>query len=233
MHTINLDAIKLTKNIRLLDAGCGTGRHLTYAKKKGLTQLYGIDLDDSAFPDIINTLNETELSKPSKTMNTILKKSNLEALPFRDDFFDVVICSEVLEHVVDVEACLSELYRVLKPEGIAMISVPRFWPEKLCWFLSDAYHQNEGGHVRIFTKKKLLKKLKKTAFKPFKFHYAHAFHSPFWWLKCLFWNKKTNIIARYERFLIRQMYLYSLKTNPIESALNPLLGKSMVFYAKK
>ena len=233
MHTINFDAFQFDETYRVLDAGCGTGRHLTYAKKKGIKQLYGIDLDDTAFPDILNTLNEIDSSKTSKKMNVTLKKANLEALPFSDHFFDFVVCSEVLEHVFDVDACLSEIYRVLKPEGIAMISVPSFWPEKICWLLSDAYHQNEGGHIRIFTKKKLTKMLVKTTFKPIKFHYAHAFHSPFWWLKCLFWNKKTKLLACYENFLIRQMYKYSLKTNPIESFLNPIFGKSMVFYAKK
>jgi ubiquinone/menaquinone biosynthesis C-methylase UbiE len=47
-----------------------------------------------------------------------------EMLPYADVLFDVVLCLDVLEHVQDVEAVLSETYRVLKPGGVALATVP-------------------------------------------------------------------------------------------------------------
>jgi SAM-dependent methyltransferase len=71
-------------------------------------------------------------------------------LPYADDSFDVVICSEVLEHLPDVDAALSEIARITKPGGKFACSVPRYWPEAICWALSEGYQNTPGGHVRIF-----------------------------------------------------------------------------------
>jgi ubiquinone/menaquinone biosynthesis C-methylase UbiE len=43
---------------------------------------------------------------------------------FEDDFFDVIICNHVLEHIVDDRKAIRVLFRVLKPEGIAILQVP-------------------------------------------------------------------------------------------------------------
>ena len=71
-------------------------------------------------------------------------------LPFNDQTFETIICSEVLEHVSDVESALNEIDRLLKPGGKLLISVPSFLPEKICWLLSKDYQEMPGGHVRIF-----------------------------------------------------------------------------------
>jgi SAM-dependent methyltransferase len=51
------------------------------------------------------------------------------ALPFQDEFFDAVVCFEVLEHVFNIEEVLAEIYRVLKPGGQLLISIPFAWEE--------------------------------------------------------------------------------------------------------
>lgn len=51
-------------------------------------------------------------------------KADVQSLPFDDDLFDVVICNHVLEHVYDLSRSLSELLRVLKPGGFAILQVP-------------------------------------------------------------------------------------------------------------
>ncbi len=74
-------------------------------------------------------------------------------LPFPDESFDVVIISEVMEHIPDDKGVLAEMVRVLKPGGrIAAVTVPRYGPEKVCWALSDAYHEVEGGHIHASSK---------------------------------------------------------------------------------
>ncbi len=103
-------------------------------------------------------------------------------LPFPDDSFDVVIISEVMEHIPDDKGVLAEMVRVLKPGGRIAITVPRYGPEKICWTLSDAYHEVEGGHIRIYKADQLLARIREAGLKPYGTHHAHALHSPYWWL---------------------------------------------------
>ncbi|MEK9175714.1 MAG: class I SAM-dependent methyltransferase [Patescibacteria group bacterium] len=49
-------------------------------------------------------------------------------LPFEDASFDSVVCLEVLEHVADTQGALREILRVLKPNGVFMVSTPMHWP---------------------------------------------------------------------------------------------------------
>ena len=72
------------------------------------------------------------------------------ALPVPDASVDRVMASEVLEHIPDDVTAMAEIARVLKPGGRVAVTVPRYGPERICWALSDEYHANEGGHVRIY-----------------------------------------------------------------------------------
>ena len=156
-------------------------------------------------------------------------------LPFAGNTFDKIICSEVLEHIPDYQAVLKEIERVLKPGGLFCASVPRAWPEKICWALSDAYHEVEGGHLRIFKASELRKQIQGLGFRFYRRHWAHALHSPYWWLKCAFWkNQDSNpIIKQYHRFLVWDLMDRPLFTRTLEASLNPVLGKSVVMYFEK
>ena len=57
-------------------------------------------------------------------------------------------------------------YRVLRPGGTLAVTVPRWWPERICWALSDAYHEVEGGHIRIYRRRQLLARLRAQALVP-------------------------------------------------------------------
>ena len=83
------------------------------------------------------------------------------SLPYADETFDCVIASEILEHVPQDDAAIAELIRVLKVGGDLAVSVPRWLPERVCWLLSDEYHSNEGGHVRIYRADELRAKIVK------------------------------------------------------------------------
>jgi len=142
-------------------------------------------------------------------------------LPFKNSSFDIVICSEVLEHIPDDKRALSELVRILKPGKILAVSVPRFWPEKICWLLSDEYFNANMGHVRILT--------------GFSSHYAHSIHTPFWWLKCFVGPDRTDskLVNLYHRLLVWDLMKKPKSTAFIDRLLNPILGKSLVLYFKK
>ena len=162
-------------------------------------------------------------------------RGNAHHLPFPDGAFDLVIASEILEHIPDDAAAIAEAVRVLRPGGRLAVTVPRWWPERVCWALSDAYHQVEGGHVRIYKRRQLLGRLRAAAMVPVGTHHAHALHSPYWWLKCLFGtdNEGATLPKLYHRMLVYDIMRRPWWTRTAERLLNPLAGKSFVIYLEK
>jgi SAM-dependent methyltransferase len=157
------------------------------------------------------------------------------ALPFEDDSFDRIIISEVMEHIPDDKGVLAEMVRVLKPGGLIAVTVPRWLPEKICWALSDEYHEVEGGHIRIYKADELLAKVREAGLKPYGTHHAHALHSPYWWLKCAFGvdNDKALPVRAYHKLLVWDIMKKPLLTRLADRVLDPLVGKSLVLYLHK
>jgi SAM-dependent methyltransferase len=158
-------------------------------------------------------------------------------LPFADGTFDVVVTSEVLEHIQDDVTAISELHRVLKPGGTLGVTVPTWWPEKINWMLSDEYHapKSPGGHVRIYSATELKAKLRSAGLDVFASHHAHALHSPYWWLKCAVGpaNNDHPMVSRYRRFLEWDIMTAPRSTRLAERVLSPVLGKSLIVYSRK
>lgn len=234
MQTVNFKYLPLQPGEIILDLGCGEGRHVISAYLEQDVTSIGVDL---SWDDLRTTQEKFEpFAQPDNANKGFgLSAANALMLPFADNTFDKVICSEVLEHIPDFKGALEEIERVLKPGGLFCASVPRTWPEKICWMFSDAYHKVEGGHLRIFEARKLKAQIEALGFKAFHKHWAHALHSPFWWLKCLFWKSQdTNwLIKQYHRFLVWDLMDRPLFTRTLERALNPILGKSVVMYFRK
>ena len=126
--------------------------------------------------------------------NWALSAMDITALPFRDSSFDVVICSEVLEHIADDNKAICELIRIVKPGKMLAVSVPRAWPEWICWQLSDEYSNANMGHVRIYSKKEIIEKIRDKGPRYLGCHYAHSIHSPYWWLKCFVGPNSYNFV---------------------------------------
>ncbi|PZO97783.1 MAG: SAM-dependent methyltransferase, partial [Dermacoccus nishinomiyaensis] len=122
-----------------------------------------------------------------------------------------------------------------KPGGLVAVTVPRYWPEKICWALSTPYHEVEGGHVRINKASELVGKLEKRGLTTLGTHHAHALHSPYWWLKCAVGvDNDTNLAVKaYHRMLVWDMMKAPALTRQAEKALNPVMGKSFVVYLQK
>jgi SAM-dependent methyltransferase len=160
---------------------------------------------------------------------------SVTSLPFADGFFDKVICSEVLEHIPDLNKAASELVRVLKPGGILAVSVPSYFAESVCWKISDEYHNTPGGHIRIFKHKEILDLLKGLNLEIFAVRYKHAFHSIYWWSKGIFGlkNEKAFIPSQYYKFLVWDIYNGHKYTKWIEGGLNHIFPKSTAIYCRK
>ena len=234
MQTVDFKHFILQSGDRVLDLGCGEGRHVISAFVAADVTAVGVDLclndlktAQSKFADFAEPANEAK--------GFGLSQANALQLPFADNSFDKIICSEVLEHIPDYRSVLKEIERVLKPGGLFCASVPRAWPERICWALSEAYHKVEGGHVRIFNASKLRGQIQALGFQFYHRHWAHALHAPFWWLKCLFWKTQESnfLIKQYHRLLVWDLLQRPRTTQVLEQALNPVVGKSVVMYFRK
>jgi hypothetical protein len=115
------------------------------------------------------------------------------------------------------------------------VTVPAWLPERICWRLSDDYHNVPGGHVRIYTRPELEAKLRRAGLPVDGHHHAHGLHSPYWWLKCAVGvGDDDHPLARaYHRLLVWDLMQHPAPTRLAERALNPLIGKSLVLYARK
>jgi 2-polyprenyl-3-methyl-5-hydroxy-6-metoxy-1,4-benzoquinol methylase len=227
--------LNIQPGYKILDVGCGQGRHTCEASRFENVTVFGVDICSKDIAEANKRLKiHKDVGEHGGGHSTTLV-GDIKNLPFENGFFDIVICSEVLEHIPEQETAVSEIVRVLKPGGNLVVSVPRFWPERICWALSDSYHNTAGGHVRIYKKKKLVKLLETAGVRNWAAHFAHGLHSPYWWLKCLVGPEKedSQVVNLYHRLLVWDMMKQPRLTRLLERFLNPLMGKSIVLYLRR
>lgn len=107
-------AQSLASGRRVLDAGCGTGYGTQMIADSGATSTVGVDISEAALGAASERIDE----------RVRLEQGDLCDLPFADASFDLVVCFEAIEHVIDPERALDELRRVLSGTGILVISSP-------------------------------------------------------------------------------------------------------------
>ena len=227
MLTLDFDRLGVAPGELVLDLGCGAGRHSFEAQRRG-AHVVALDLDDAVLKDV-NEMMKGIGPSGSCTVGDALR------LPFADASFDRIIASEVLEHIPEDSAAMAEIARVLKPGGSVAVTVPRCWPEGVCWLLSKEYHSNAGGHVRIYRRGQLRGRLEGAGLDGYASHHAHALHVPYWWLKCLVGVRKdeARLPSVYHRFLVWDLENGKRWVRRLEGALDPVMGKSLVLYLEK
>lgn len=151
----------------VLDCGCAAGKQL-FDLSKSIKFGYGTDIAKN-FIDMGNKYKDSH-----GIDNIILQQATIENIPFDDNFFDKLICAEVLEHVFDADLALRELIRVVKPGGVLVISVPHINADATLWgrllrflkvrkfvpltdFSEKGLREHGDAHVREFTKDSLSK----------------------------------------------------------------------------
>ena len=235
MLTVDLDRFAVAPGDRVLDMGCGGGRH-AYALYRRGADVTALDrsatdlVEVSAMFAAMRAEGEVPQGARARTV-----RGDAYALPFEDEAFDRVIAAEVLEHLPEDERAMAELFRVLRPGGLLAVTVPRWGPERVCWALSDAYHQVEGGHVRIYRGDELIGRLSRAGLEPLGTAHTHALHAPYWWLKCAVGVDDDDhpLVRAYHRFLVWDMMSRPRLTRTLERLLDPVLGKSLVLYLRK
>jgi SAM-dependent methyltransferase len=235
MLTVDFHRLPIQPGTRLLDLGCGAGRHAFEAARRG-AEVVALDTDHGELERVRATAaamaDAGEIQPPA---SLTAAAGDATRMPFPDGSFDLVIAAEVLEHIPADQGALNEISRVLRPGGIAAVTVPAWLPERVCWALSDDYHNVPGGHVRIFTRRELEIKLRRAGLAVGSSHRAHALHSPYWWLKCAVGVHDDDhpLASAYHKLLVWDIMRKPAATQLADRALNPLLGKSLVVYATK
>ena len=122
------DLIKLFKrnNIsKVLDLGCGSGKHLAYLVEHGFN-VYGIDISEEGIKAAKSFL------KRKKLKGNLKKGSIYKKLPYKENFFDAVLSLRVLNHgkITEIRKAIREIKRVLKPGGFIFITVQKVTTRK-------------------------------------------------------------------------------------------------------
>ena len=143
----------LRPGLRVLDFGCGPGTisaGLARAIHPG--ELHGVDMEASQIDLARN------VAKAYGQDNAIFHVGDVTALPFEDNFFDVAHCHNVLMHVPDTQAVLSEVKRVLKPGGIlscremiceSSFTHPDFGVIRKAWDMFEDLLEADEGHAQM------------------------------------------------------------------------------------
>jgi len=168
------------ESMKILDVGCGDGGNIRMFN--GLSPIaekmyfYGVD----ASPRLIELANE--YNKKNEIKNCFFEVGNAEDLPYEDGEFDIVVCTEVLEHLLHPEIALSEIYRVLKNGGAATITTPnrenilrKIAGTRLKEYIEKDYKKIETrpipddeklyGHISVMSSKELVQMVKNLGFK--------------------------------------------------------------------
>ncbi|MCU1380344.1 MAG: Methyltransferase type 11 [Acidimicrobiales bacterium] len=236
MLTARYDVLGLRPGDRILDLGCGGGRHAFEAARRGAV-VTAVDLDLGELKDVRGLTAEMVAAGEIPVERIGTANGDALRLPFPDGTFDRIIASEVMEHIPDDAGAAAELTRVLRPGGTIAVTVPAWFPEKVCWALSDEYHAPfvEGGHVRIYTETGLRSVLRTAGLRPGAAHRAHALHSPYWWLKCAVGvrNDEHPLVKAWHKLLVWDIVKRPTAIQVAEKVLSPVLGKSLIVYATK
>ena len=122
------DIIGDPENLRILDVGVGTGSKIEWLTERN--DVYGLEINESA------------ILKSKERGIKVIKADIEKKFPFDDKFFDLVICSQVLEHLVQPQNTMQEINRVLKTEGIFVVDVPNHFG-----LLSGLHIMRGGGDL--------------------------------------------------------------------------------------
>ena len=147
---------------RGLDVGCGDGFFTAQILQRfNLKNVYGLDISSKAVD--LARLKHPEINFQQSALNHIPEETNS---------IDSINMIEVIEHLVDIEGTLKELFRVMRPGGILLITTTDFnWLKQviIAIFFFEKYFYPTNPHIRFFKKSTLADILSKNGFSIIKY----------------------------------------------------------------
>ena len=146
---------------RLLDIGCGTGYLIDNLSKKHVAEYYGLDLS----PEMIKQAESKNIK------NAKFVEGRSDEIPFEDNYFDVVTCSQSFHHYPETDKPMQEARRVLKPGGLYILSDTGCGPFKMLGVKVDSFiyrHFSNTGDCNISYMEKTVKDMERNGFEVIK-----------------------------------------------------------------
>jgi SAM-dependent methyltransferase len=217
---------------RVLDLGCGNGRHtLEAARYPG--RIVGVDIsrDDLQAAKFMYA----DLKRKGAPGHADFIIGDAQNLPFKDGAFDKSLCTETFEHVPDDRRSIDEFLRVTKPGARVCVSVPAYWPERAYWALSWDYWHSPGGHVRWYRPGEMHGILEERGMTVEFQRRRHASQSLYWFLRCIHGLPNENFPpVKLTWKLINVHHNRRIKLlEYIETLASLVIGKDLIFYGRK
>lgn len=189
------------KNSRILDIGCAYGFYLKYLEKDYET--YGIDISLHAVE------KAKQICKDSK-----IAVMSAERLEFKNNFFDLILCLDVLEHSINPKKCLENCRAILKNNGFLIVSVPNTKSIFKNLKGKDWFAYKDKTRISVFDREKW-----EELFKRYNFEILKCFSEGFWDISYFKFLKQLQKI-----FLIPGVIQYKLK-----KIIIPPIGENLIY----
>jgi len=151
---------RLSKGSRLLDVGCGNGDFLSEIKRLTNCRVYGVDISETAAKTV----------QQNHGINIFI--GAVTEAPFPDNFFDVITAWSYLEHVHNPSKVLLRISRILKDDGLCIISTPNFNSINAKLFKAKWYHLDCPRHLYLYTPQTITALLEKSGMSVKKIAYS-------------------------------------------------------------
>lgn len=233
MLTVDFDLLDVKKGDVILDAGCGEGRHSFECIARG-ADVCSMDIDMESLKKARYILAAIKLKEDASYHGRFqIHIGDALNLPFKEETFDKIICSEVMEHVDDDDIACRELSRALKKGGKIAITIPTFFSEFLYDIATEEYFTSPGGHVRKYLPNKIVDLMTRNNLEIYDVKFKHSFHAIYWFIRCVVGlHLENHLFTRtYRKFL--SLASDSRVMTKVEQICDFFFPKSMVFYASK
>jgi SAM-dependent methyltransferase len=210
--------LRLSKDAHILDVGTSTGTNLRMLAELGYRRVVGLDLSDEAIRFCAD-----------KGFGTV-RRGDICALPFEDASLDLVLATDIIEHVEDDRLALREIARVLVPGGRAVITVPAFLS---LWGLQDEV----AHHLRRYRFEALKSAVEAAGLRPVRsFHFNYLLFVPIWLARQIFriFNIKLSSENKVNTPLLNRLLMAVFDLDVLTAPwLAPPFGVSIFVLAEK
>ncbi|NEP09863.1 MAG: class I SAM-dependent methyltransferase [Symploca sp. SIO2C1] len=210
--------LEISQDAKILDVGTGTGTNLRLLQQLGFKRVTGLDFSE----DAIHFCKQKGLG--------IVQQGNACAMPFADESFDIIFATDIIEHIDEDLQALSEIYRVLKVGGTAIIMVPAF---QFLWGVQDRI----SHHKRRYRRKQLLSQIHTSGLVTLKNHYFnYILFIPILLARKIIdllnlkVENENQVNTKFINAILTWIFTIDVDTSPL---LRPPFGVSVLAVAKK